>query len=142
MSFQAFHNNFPQMPLVDPKTGLMTKDGRLLLTTMWQRTGGGTGIVPIVNGALTAAGTTQQNALGLTGDWNNVETVASGTGVVMPTLKPGNDITVRNSGSNPLNVYPFPGSQINANAINAPHVVAPGVAVTYQCWSTTQVHTT
>jgi len=142
MSFQSFQQNFPQTALNHPQTGRLTTDGRLLHTTVWQRTGGGSGIPTVVHTALAATGSTQHDALTLAADWNDVQTTSTGAGVVMPVMKPGNDITVRNEGPSPLNVYPFAGAQINALAVNAPFVLAPGTQMEFRCWSTTLVRTT
>jgi hypothetical protein len=136
VSFQGFQQNFPQTPVVNPQTGHLTTDGRLLLTTMWQRQGGGTGIVPVVKQALAATGATQADAHALTADWNDVETTPAGSGVVMPTMKPGNDITIRNGGASPLNVYPFPGATIDGATV---FPLAAGATKEFKCWSTTLV---
>jgi hypothetical protein len=141
MSFQSFQQNFPQTALSQPETGHLTKDGRLLHTTVWNRTGGGSGIPTVVKTALTAAGSGQGDALSLTADWNDVET-SSGNGVVMPPMKPGNDITVRNDGPNSLNVYPFPGAQINNLGVNAPFVLTPNMQMEFRVWTTTLIRST
>jgi hypothetical protein len=142
MSFQAFQQNFPQTAFVNPQTGHLTTDGRLLLTTMHQRQGGGTGIIPVVKQALAATGATQADAHTLTADWNDVQTVPTGSGVAIPTMKPGNDITIRNSGANALNVYPFSGAQIDTHAVNAPISMPPNTTMTLRCWSTTLLRST
>lgn len=59
--------------------------------------------------SLTAAGTTRANALALTADTNNLTTVASSTGVVLPSIPVGAKVTVYNNGANPVKVY-APGS--------------------------------
>jgi hypothetical protein len=148
MSFQGFQTNFPQTALIDLKTGLLTKDGRLLLTALWQRTGSGPGIIPIVSPPLTATGTTQATALGLVADWNRVTSsppvspTGPFSGVVMANLSPGNDIWVWNADTavnHNLNVYPFLGAAIGAGVVNAFYQLSPGLLVYFQCWSTTLI---
>lgn len=64
---------------------------------------------------LTAAGTTNADALRLNAIHNRVTTTASGTGVLLPPIEPGAEVTVMNSGANALLVYPgTTGAQINA----------------------------
>ena len=143
MSSQAYPQNFTlaQQPLVDPKTGVVTQNGRIFLLALWNRTGGASGIETnlSLSGPLTATGASQANALTLTNDWNNVATVAGGTGVIIGALKPLQDITVFNSGANPLNVYPPTGAAIDALGSNAPYVLAPGKLRLFQFWSTSQL---
>jgi len=140
MSIQAFIQNFKDTwPLINPKTGLLTVDGKYLLLALWNRTGKGSGIVPIVSPPLTATGNSQATALGLVADWNDVETVLAGSGVVMPTLKPGNDIVVFNGSATALNVYPFSGAAIDAFAVNAPFVLPAGKLRCWQCWGIAQM---
>jgi len=56
---------------------------------------------------LTAAGTTIADALALTAAFNQVGTVASGTGVKLPAAAPvGAEVIVQNLGANNLEVYP------------------------------------
>ena len=72
-----------------------------------------------VNGAvatgLTAAGTTLATALALTADSNVLATVASGSGVSLPSAEIGDSCEVYNGGANAVTVYPDTTSvQINA----------------------------
>ncbi len=141
MSIQSFNYDFTAEEVasfIDPKTGALTKVGRYLLLALWNRTGQGTGIVPKVSpavGQLTAIGSSIGDALGLVTDWNLVGVVAAGTGVQIMPLKPGNDIEVFNNGSNPLNVYPPTGCQIDAMSVNAPYVLQVGKLRIFQCWT-------
>ncbi len=59
------------------------------------------------NDAVTAAGTSAGNATQLTFVYNNVTTVGSGAGVKLPQGEMGATIIVKNSGANPLTVYPY-----------------------------------
>lgn len=74
------------------------------------------GILGSVSDSLTAAGTTNADALQLTSAINRVTTAALGTGVVLPLalITPGARVTVVNSGANALLVYPGTGATINA----------------------------
>jgi len=72
------------------------------------------GILGSVADGLTAAGSTNANALQLGAAINRVTTAASGTGVKLPLPTPGDRITVVNSGANALLVYPGTGATINA----------------------------
>ena len=72
-----------------------------------------------VNGAiataLTATGTTLATALALQADTNVLGTVASGTGVSLPSCEIGDSVEIYNGGANSLTVYPDTSSvQINA----------------------------
>ena len=141
MSFQAFPYRFIKGPLVHPDTGLHTADGLQFNLSLFNRTGGSDCIAPTVTPGLIAQCNSQTSALLLGHDWNQIDAVPIGTGVQIPPMKPGLDITVFNNGQNPLNVYPFGGAAINNGAINAPSVLAPGQMLKLQCWTTTQLRT-
>lgn len=142
MSIQAFNQDFPQppTPIIDPATGALTRDGRYLLLALWNRTGKGTGIVPVVSPALVATGASIADALQLTNDWNNLGTVAAGAGCQILPLKPGNDIQVYNGGANPLAIYPPSAlDQIDALGAGAPYSLAAGKLRIFECWAITPV---
>lgn len=131
----------PNTPLVNTDNGHPFRDGIDFLLALFNRTGGGTGIVnQVTPNAIQAAGSTIDDAASLTHDWNDVTTAAGGQGVQLPQgLQPGTDVTVANSGNHNLNVYPPDGaSQIDANGAGAALVVAPGTKKTIQCWTITQ----
>jgi hypothetical protein len=66
------------------------------------------------NASVSAAGTSAGNATQLTYVYNNITTVASGAGVKLPPTEMGETIIVKNTGANPLTVYPYDtGSSIN-----------------------------
>ena len=67
---------------------------------------------------ITAAGTTQATATTVVNAIAYVETVASGTGVVLLAGNPGTSQTVYNAGANPLKVYPPSGVSINQLSAN------------------------
>lgn len=56
---------------------------------------------------LSAAGTTSTDATQLVKVYNNLTTVASGTGVKLPPTEEGEVIYITNSGANSLKVYPY-----------------------------------
>lgn len=87
---------------------------------------------------LTATGTTQGTALLLAADYNEVSTVAAGSGVVMPATSSGASITVWNRGANALKVYPPSGGAINGLSANAPFVIMAGYSNTFEATSSTQ----
>jgi hypothetical protein len=73
-----------------------------------------------VANALTAAGTTQTDALQLAADINVVATAAAATGVKLPQMEVPDTCVVHNLGANAVLVYPgVVGGVINALAANA-----------------------
>ena len=68
---------------------------------------------------LTAAGTTQANALALSAVNNIVTTAAASTGVRLPSTGAGDGVIVANLGANALLVYPVVGGSIQGGATNA-----------------------
>ncbi len=75
--------------------------------------------VPSVATGLVATGTVQADALVLTDGWNEVATVAAGTGVVIPDLDTGIASKVwNNDAANALLVYPPVGGQIDALGVD------------------------
>jgi len=82
--------------------------------------------VPGVSIGITAAGSSQSTATGLTSQMNTVTTVPVGSGIILPTPVAGQVVYVSNRGTNPLTVYPPSGASIDGLAANAPIVVAVG----------------
>jgi hypothetical protein len=84
---------------------------------------------------LTATGGSQNAALGLVQNFNEVTTVAAGTGVRLPSGATasvnGLEVTVWNAGANTLNVYPPTSAQIDALGLNNPDTIAAGACKTY-----------
>ncbi len=137
----------PQTPLVDAQ-GRATKDGRYLWLALWNRTGTGNGIFPLISGIspstssafLVASGTTQADGLQLTDDWNFFGTVEAGVACVLPPQVPGNIATqVLNKGANPLLIFPPPGFEIDALGVNNAFTLNAGFLRIFECWSTTQL---
>ncbi len=90
--------------------------------------GGATAIQGRVAGGggngLSAAGSTQATAASLPGDINYITTVASGAGVIVPSMSAGDSINLYNKGANALLVYPPVGGVINGLSANAGYSVA------------------
>lgn len=130
----------PQSPFVDPTTGVLSYDGYQYLLSLLNQASSQVPTSTVDNG-LTATGKNQATALQLSSQWNEVDTVAAGTGVLLASYVPGQAQTVFNASANPLNVYPPPGSQINALGANAPFVLAAGTRATFDFTSGTQIRT-
>lgn len=128
MSIQRFAQLlFGADAFVDKGTGKLTVNAARFILALWNRTGGGTGIVPKVSDPLTATGADVGTALMLKDDWNVITAGANNAGVVMLALKPGNDIQVMNKGPNTYKVYPFdPAVAIDALGAGAAFSLAPG----------------
>lgn len=62
---------------------------------------------------LTAAGSTNADALQLVADSNLVTTTGSGTGVLLPNAEDRSVVYVGNGGSNALKIYPPASGQLN-----------------------------
>ena len=62
---------------------------------------------------LSAAGTSAGDATTITYVYTNVSTVTAGSGVRLPPAEMGATVIVKNSGANPLTVYPNSGNTIN-----------------------------
>lgn len=141
MSIQSYIIQYrPTSPLVD-KDGVPTSAyGRAIFNQLYNRTGLGTGIVPIVTPPpfLTATGTTIDDALQLTQDWNDIEAGVADTGVAISAainLKPGNDIWVFNGTATNKKVYPPSATgQIDALGAGTPFDLAAGKLRCFQCW--------
>ena len=144
MSIQKYPAQFqPTASLVDQNGIPTTSYGRGFFLGLFNRTGQGNGIVPIVSAPLTATGSTIANALQLSADWNYVTTVGGGSGVAISSalnLQPGNDIWVFNFGANPLKIYPPNATTIiDALAAGAPYSLANGArSRCFQCLTATQ----
>jgi len=139
MSIQSYSANWnPRTPLVD-KDGIPTTSyGRQLLLGFFNRTGGGTGIVPKVSPPLQSTGSTQLDALGVAYDWNWFQTVGGGSGAIILPLMPGNDIQFYNGGGSSLKIYPPFAAQIDALGVNAPYTLGVGSLRIFECWDQTQ----
>lgn len=130
----------PQSPFVDPKTGSLSDTGYQYLLSLLNFESSQIPSATVDNG-LVATGTNQATALQLSSQWNEFVTVASGTGALLSAYQPGQSQTVFNGGTNPLLVYPPPGSRINALAVNVAFSIAAGTRSTFDFTSDTQIRT-
>lgn len=89
----------------------------------------------------TANGTNQGTALAITKSVFECTTVASGTGVVLPTAVAGMTITVINNGANALNVYPATSASINSLSNNVAYSLAVGARLQFIALSSTKWYT-
>lgn len=125
MVIPLYPHQFPASKVKLTKTdGSATEEHYWFNQTIFNRTGGASGIPNSANGAVAAAGINQTTATKLVNDFNHV-TTGSG-GVMMTALKPGQLHWVWNDTAGNLNVYPAPNGQINSLAVNQPYVLAPG----------------
>ena len=106
--------------------------GNVSVSTGYTQRSVGTGIA--------AAGTTQGTATALNREINVVSTVASGTGVILPSSI-GTTFIVMNTGANALNVYPASGAAIDSLATNAAFSLSVGAKIMFIQSSATQYHT-
>jgi hypothetical protein len=130
----------PQSPFVDPSTGALSSDGYQYLLSLLAAASSSQATATVSN-VLTATGTNQATALQLTSQWNEVDTVASGAGVLLSAYRAGQTQVVFNQGANALLVYPAPGGKINALAVNAAFSVSAGTRATFEFVTASQIRT-
>lgn len=94
-----------------------------------------------INASVTAAGTGQATATPLTKEINVVSTVASGSGVLLPTAIAGMVLIINNTSANTLNVYPATNAAINGGSANAAYTQISGASLQYYATSSTQWYT-
>ena len=146
MTTILYPTNFPPQtnPVID-KTGNMTIPGTNFWKALWNRTGGGTGIIPTTQNSITSAGTTQLNAFALMNDWNSITTsnVSGLSGVILPALTGGQQITIMNNSPHSVLVYPPVGGNLTvlgvASATNAPFTLISTDAVIFFYFSDTDI---
>jgi hypothetical protein len=136
----GFNLPVPQSPFVDAKSGVLSYDGYQYLLSLLTTAANAKATSAVATG-LVAQGTNQATALQLTSDWNVVQTVPSGTGVVLAALQAGQTQVVFNQGANPMLVYPSPGSQINSLGTNLPFTLAAGSRATFEFVTSVQIYT-
>jgi hypothetical protein len=98
----------------------------------------GGSVLRSVQTGISAAGTTQGGATLISKDISVVSTVASGSGVILPTIKVGMTLIVMNKGANALNVYPASGGAINALATNAAFSIPVSAKLMFVATTSTQ----
>ena len=91
------------------------------------------------SGNASAAGTTQGTATALTKTVNFITTVTSGSaeGVALPGAAAGLNITIVNTTSTNLNVYPASGDTVNDLGTNNPYVIAAKSSMQFNALDTT-----
>lgn len=81
--------------------------------------------------AVTAAGTTQADATPVKKIWNNVATVPTNSGVILPVGESaGTVIYIKNAGANALKIYPHKGGNIDGGTTDAS--ISLGTGTTYR----------
>ena len=88
--------------------------------------------------SVSAAGTNQGTATALTSDVNDITTVGSGSGVVLPSATAGRRIVVINKGANALNIYPASSAYIDGLSQNAAISCPINNLIEFEAVSTTQ----
>ena len=90
--------------------------------------------------SLTAAGSSQSDALELIAAYNEVTTVSSGSGVILySSLAPGDTQTVYNAGANALRVYPPSSMKINSLSTNAAMLLGTNTTCEFSWVSATRI---
>jgi hypothetical protein len=89
---------------------------------------------------IAAAGSTQGTATALTGSWNQLTTVGSGTGVILAATL-GVPQTIFNEGANTVKVYPPSGAEIDALGSNVAATIVTTSKNTFVMVSATQGYT-
>lgn len=132
----------PQSAFVDPAPALsLSYDGYQYLLSLLNFAAGQIPTATL-SPSLVAKGATQATATTITDQWNEFDTVPAGSGALLSALQPGQSQDVFNEGANSLKVYPPPGAQIDALAINAPYTLTAGKMQTFRTMSATQIRTT
>jgi hypothetical protein len=98
-------------------------------------------VIRSVDTAISAAGTVQGDATGLTKDINVISTASAGQGVRLPTAVPGMVIIVNNTSATDINVYPATGAAIGSLATNNPYIHVTNASLQYYAVSPTQWYT-
>lgn len=104
----------------------VSPDGSTFYDALKMLAGSGRAALKANGSGLSAAGTNQAGATGITKQTNEFTTVAASSGARLPSPEQGEFIFVANSGANALAVYPNTGHSINALAANAAFSLAAG----------------
>jgi hypothetical protein len=131
----------PQSPFVSAPNFNLSSDGYQYLLSLLAAE---QSAIPTasISTALVATGANQATALQLSSQWNEVDTVPAGSGVLLSTYQPGQaQIVFNGAPANALLVYPPPGYQINALGVNVGFSLAAGSRATFDFVSTTQIRT-
>ncbi len=95
-----------------------------------------------VDASVTAAGTTQGAATDLTKTYNIINTASANQGVQLPDAVSGTRITVFNSTSNTIKIYPYTNESINDLSANAALTLGPEKGRDFIAISATQWQST
>jgi hypothetical protein len=98
-------------------------------------------ITRAVTTSISANGTTQATATGLTTEINIVSAVNSGTGVRLPAAVAGTVVYITNTSANTLLVYPQTNGIINAQSANVAFAQGANATLQYMAPTTTQWYT-
>lgn len=104
----------------------VSPDGSTFYDSLKMLAGSGRAAVKANGSGLSAAGTNQAGATGITKQTNQFTTVAASSGAILPSPEQGEFIFIANAGANALSVYPASGHSINALANNAAFSMAVG----------------
>lgn len=98
-------------------------------------------MLPTTSASITAAGSNQSTALGLTSQDNVITSCPSGAGVLVSASWLGAWVTVLNKSGANCNVYPPSGAAWNTLAVNAAAVLASGAVASFKLFTATQGYT-
>lgn len=125
----------PNAVIINLKNGQWSNDGRNLIQALFNRTGGPPG-VPNVQVGLIVTG----DVFGITGDWNEFDTVAGGGVAQLPDMVVGSDCIIYNGdAANALSITPQPGVQIDALGFGVGYVLANTKMQWFRAWTPTQI---
>lgn len=132
----------PQTPFVDPANGFLTNDGYKYLTGLINNLASAIPTASLAPG-LKATGTTHATALQLASQWN-VVTVASAAanGVLLSAYQSGQEQVVFNTSGVSINIYPPPGSQIDALGKNTAYSLGNGKMQIFNFQPSNQINST
>ena len=128
----ALEENFPgpSTPLVD-KGGLMTQDGNFFWLKIWERTGGGSGV--ITNQGFVDLPNPGDPPVELPHDLNVLQN-NNGDCILFSSLQPGQQQWVFNNTAFAINVFPPSGFQIDALGVGVAYSLPSSKAQVYTCF--------
>ena len=138
----------PQSPFVNapdkdiPSKGYtLSFDGYQFLLNLLNQATSALSQATVENG-LIATGNNQATALQLNAQWNEIDSVPAGSGVLLSIYQPGQQQVVFNDdSSNALLVYPPPGQSINNGATNAAVSLATNTKTVFYFVTPTEIKT-
>ena len=127
----------PNALIIDIKTGAFTTAGRNLIQALFLRTGGPPGVPNVQVGLSTI--TTDGSIFGITGDWNEFDTVAGGGVAQLPDMAVGADCIIYNGGVNALGILPQPTVQIDAGGVGLEYSLQMSKMQWFRAFTPTQI---